>query len=133
VSRTIPRLALAVAAAAVAAWFGLGWIQARDMGRAQEIAGGNRLTPGQVASAESLLSTAATLNPDRSVDQIRAQLASERHAYRQAISILKSVTHAEPLNLGAWVALSIAAERSKHIWVAVAAFRRIHELLRLPK
>jgi predicted Zn-dependent protease len=133
VKRTIARLSLALGAAAVAAWFALGWIQARDTGRAQGIVSTTRLTSSQVRSAQSLLGTAATLNPDRSVDEARAQLASDQHDYGRAISILKSVTRAEPLNLGAWAALSVAAERSKRIWVAVAALRHIHQLLGHPK
>ncbi len=133
VKRTFLQVTLAFVALAVAAWFALGWVQDRDTARAQVIASSGRLTPSQIQSAQSLLDSAATLNPDRTVDETRAQLASDQHEYRRAISILESITHAEPLNLSAWVALSVAAGRARRVGQAEAAFRHIHVLLAQPK
>jgi predicted Zn-dependent protease len=49
------------------------------------------------------------LNPDRSVDLLRGQLAFEQGHPLAAVRIMKDVTAAEPNNLEAWVALARVA------------------------
>lgn len=96
-------------AAIVAAWFAVGWVQAHDLGRAEALVSASRLSPGQARDAASLLNTAADLNPDRTVDITRAQLAAQQHDPARAVTILQAVTRAEPENLDAWRELSITA------------------------
>lgn len=103
------RWAMITGAAIVAAWFGLGWIQARDLGRAQALVSASRLSPGQARDAASLLKTAGDLNPDQSVRVAQAQLAVAQHKPGAAVTILERVTRTEPENLEAWRELSIAA------------------------
>lgn len=107
--REILRLTLLTGAVIVAAWFGLDWIQTRDIGRAQTLVGARKLTVAQAHQAASLLDAAGTLNPDRTVDITRAELYENRHDPTRAVGILERVTRDEPLNLEAWRELSIAA------------------------
>lgn len=135
--RTILRLVLLTGAVIVAAWFGLGWVQARDIGRAQTLIAGARLSATEARDAASLLNTAGTLNPDRTVDITRAQLYVKRHDAARAVTVLEQVTRAEPLNLDAWRELSLAAAALPNspfrTRVAENAFRRELSLLAVQK
>jgi len=107
---SLVRLGLAVGALVVSAWFGLGWVQARDTGRASAlVAPGNHLSPARAAQVGSWLRSAGTLNPDRQVDLLRARLAFDQGDYGAATRILESVTRSEPLNVFAWVQLGFTA------------------------
>lgn len=130
---TVLRVALVLGAAAIAAWFGLGWVQSRDTGRAQALLSTSRLTPGQARRVGSLLSTAGTLNPDRTVDILRAQLASDRHDYARAVAILESVTRAEPLNFLAWKALIAAAASAGDLPLVRHAYAYLIRMVAEPK
>jgi hypothetical protein len=102
----LARLALGVAAVAVAAWFALGAIQSHDLDAAGSIINGqNHLTAGQADRASSLLDGAATLNPDLDVQLLRSQLAAERGDRSEAHRLALEATHKEPLNADAWVQL----------------------------
>lgn len=127
------RLAPALAAVAVAAWFGLGWVQARDTQRAATLVSAANLSPAQAQAATSLLSSAGTLNPDRAVDLLRAQLASDQHHNRQALAILRSVTRAEPLNFEAWKAFVDAAALAGRRHLATVTFVHLESLLAKPR
>lgn len=107
--RLIVRWAMFTGAAIVAAWFALGWVQARDLGRAEALVSASSLSPSQAREAASLLNTAGDLNPDRTVDITRAELATRQHDPARAVTIAEQVTRAEPENLEAWRELSIAA------------------------
>jgi predicted Zn-dependent protease len=106
----IVRGAVVVLALVVSAWFGLGALQAIDTSRAtQVLISSGPLTAAQARRAHSLLSSAAVLNPDRSVDLLRGQLAFEQGHPLAAVRIMQDVTAAEPNNLEAWVALARVA------------------------
>lgn len=107
--RLILRCAIFTGAAIVAAWFALGWVQARDLGRAQALLSSSRLSASQASEVAALLNTAGNLNPDRTVDVAWAQLAASQNNPERAVTILQRVTQAEPDNLDAWRELSIAA------------------------
>lgn len=126
---TMLRPALVLAAALVAAWFGLRWAQARDTGRAQVLVGAAHISPEQAREVRALLGTAGTLSPDRTVDIIRAQLALDQRRYRVAVAILNSVTGAEPMNLEAWTQLAVAAARAGEPRLAQTAFAQASKLL----
>ncbi len=125
-----PRIALALVAVLIAAWFGLGWYQAKNTGKAGAlVAGAHRLTARQAEDARSTLDSAATLNPDRAVDVLRGELAVDQGNYPGAIRILRSVTASEPLNLTAWIELGIAAAKSGNSRLLAVAGRRATFLL----
>jgi predicted Zn-dependent protease len=105
----IGRVALTALAVLVCAWFVLGSRQAHDLDSATSIVEGATAPNAQQATrARALLSSAATLNPDRQVDVERGMLALERGHRAQAVSILERVTREEPMNLVAWVDLAQA-------------------------
>lgn len=108
---TATRILGALLALVVCAWFGLGVVQSRDVDRAAAIVGGSgRLTPAEAQQARSLLSRAGTLNPDRQVDLLRAQLEVREGDPAAARAILFRVLADEPLNINAWVALARASQ-----------------------
>ena len=93
-----------------AAWFGLGVVQSHATDAASSIVSGSgKLTPGQAARARSELGTASTLNPDHTIDLLRAQLAVREGRSQAAIAILRRTVVAEPRNLSAWLALAQTA------------------------
>jgi thioredoxin-like negative regulator of GroEL len=101
------RIAVLVAALIVAAWFVLGARQAREIADVTSlIRNANTISPAQAAAASTHLDSAATLNPDRTVVMLRAELdASDNHVAR-AESELNGVVAAEPDNLDAWFLLA---------------------------
>jgi hypothetical protein len=102
----LARVALGVAAVAVAAWFALGAIQSHDIDAAGSIINSqNHLTAIQADRASSLLDGAATLNPDLGVQLLRSQLAAERGDRAEAHRLALEATRKEPLNADAWVQL----------------------------
>ena len=110
---TIWRAGLLGFAVVACAWFALGVHQARDTNRANALIGGPApLTAQQAQRARSLLSSAATLNPDQTPEILRGQLALQQRQSRRAGRILSSVTRREPLNLHAWSELAYAAARA---------------------
>ena len=75
----------------------------------QGLNGQNRLTAAQAAEANSLLDSAGTLNPDRTVDVLRARVALLSNDRARATRILVGVLAAEPDNLDAWYGLATSA------------------------
>jgi predicted Zn-dependent protease len=103
-----------VVAVIVCAWFALGIRQAHDANRATDIlAGASPLTSPQVHEAGSLLHRAGQLNPDRSVDLLRSQLALRQGDAARARAIALGVTRAEPENLDAWLAYGEASTHDR--------------------
>lgn len=125
------RYGLAVLALLVSAWFGLGFYQAQKTGQATALIGGGttHLTPHQVQTARAELSSAGTLNPDRTPDLLRGELAADQHQYAAAIRILQTVTAREPLNLTAWAQLGFAAARGGNRQVLAVAGRNVALLI----
>jgi hypothetical protein len=118
------------AALVVSAWFGLGWLQARDVGRANALLlNANRLTSGQAAQVRSWLGTAATLNPDQQVELTRARLAADQHNYASAIGMLEAVTRSEPQNVFAWSQLLYTAGAAHQLAVARMAGTHVAQLV----
>jgi predicted Zn-dependent protease len=106
----IVRVTLAVLALVVCAWFGLGALQQIDTSRAtQVLTSAGPLTAAQAHRAHSMLTTAAVLNPDRTVDLLRGELAFEQGHPLAAVRIIEGVTAAEPDNIEAWLALARVA------------------------
>ncbi len=92
------------------AWFALGVYQSHAVSEARSIAAGaGRLTGAQARHADHLLRDAGTLNPDRTVDVLRAQVALARGDAAGSRRILSGVVAGEPENLDAWIALARAS------------------------
>jgi predicted Zn-dependent protease len=106
---TLARIGLAVAALLVTAWFALGVYQSRAVSQARSAASGGRLTATRARHADNLLHDAATLNPDRAVDVLRAQVALARGDAVRSRQILNGVVRREPQDLDAWIALARAS------------------------
>jgi predicted Zn-dependent protease len=104
------RALAAAAAIVVCAWFALGIRQAHDTDAATAIVSGSaKLTAAQARRADSLLDGASTLNPDRQVDVLRAQVATKLGLKQRAEQILRPVVRGEPDNIVAWFAVVQAA------------------------
>jgi predicted Zn-dependent protease len=121
--------ALLIAIALLSAgWFALGVRQANEISAATLIvsSAGHHLTPGQVRHARALLSSAAVLNPDSTVEVLRAQLDRDQGDLRGARRILNRVVAREPDNLAAWSALGLSAAGSR-----ATALRALRNAVRL--
>jgi len=103
------RIVAAALAVVVCAWFGLGIRQAHDLAAATAIINADTVSSAQAAHASSLLHAAGTLNPDRTVDILRGDLALDVNDLAGARRALLPVVKAEPENLVAWFALAQAS------------------------
>ena len=107
---TLVRISVLVVAVAACAWFALAIVQSIDTTRATAIvASSTPMTAQRAAHTRSLLDSAGTLNPDKTVDILRGELASELHQPVRAVALLESVTASEPQNADAWVTLARVA------------------------
>jgi hypothetical protein len=127
--RALVRWSIVIGAATVAAWFVINWVQARDIGRAQELISASRLPPSAARQAASLLDSAGELSPDRDVDILRAQLADDEGQAGRGVRIMQQVTAAEPLNLEAWRELGVVATHNHQRHLAQVAFTHVLYLL----
>ena len=92
------------------AWFLLAARQAHELDQATAIvSAAGPVDTAQARHARALLNSAGTLNPDREVDILRAQLQLDQGNRAGARAILRRVVAAEPENLDAWVALARAS------------------------
>lgn len=106
----IRRVATISVAIVLCAWFVLGARQAHDVSRATAIVQQpEALSAGQAAQVDALLSSAATLDPDRTIALLRGIAAQARGQRERAIRIFEQVTREEPMNVDAWVYLAQAA------------------------
>lgn len=122
----IYRVLVAAVAVVACAWFALGAREARDTAKATSILdGSSRLSAAQAQRTRSLLSSAATLNPDREVTILKARLALVQGNASAATRLLKGVIDAEPRNLEAWMHLAIADHAPADLAVTI---RKLAEL-----
>lgn len=105
------RFVIAALAVAACAWFVIGVIQSDNESSATAlINGGGTPTPAQTAQIEHWLDRAGTLNPDRTVDLLRAQAEVRAGQRAQALALMKRVVREEPRNADAWVVFGFAAQ-----------------------
>jgi Flp pilus assembly protein TadD len=105
------RFAIAALAVAACAWFVIGVIQSHNQSRATAlINGGGTPTAAQTAQIEHWLDRAATLNPDRTIDLLRAQAEVRAGQGAKALALMKRVVADEPRNADAWVVFGFAAQ-----------------------
>jgi predicted Zn-dependent protease len=119
------RLALAASAVVACAWFVLGIVQSHDQSRADAlIHQPGTPTATQTARILSLLRSAATLNPDRDIDLLRAQAQTRGGQPAAAEREMKEVVRDEPMNVDAWIVLGVSAGRRDP---ATASLARVRE------
>ena len=105
------RIAIAALAVAACAWFVVGVIQAGNENKATALVnGGGTPTPAQTAQIQHWLDRAATLNPDRNIDLLRAQAWVRAGQSAKALALMKRVVGAEPRNANAWIVFGFAAQ-----------------------
>ncbi len=120
------RAAMIAVALVVGAWFALGVRQAIDTSRATSIVSGpGNLDPAGARRADSLLHAAGELNPDRTVDILRAQLQDSQGQSSRAERLLLRVVHSEPMNILAWFALATAATDKPTVSLAFTQIARL--------
>jgi len=89
------------------AWFALGVLEAHDESKVAAIVSlQSSLSAAQAAHADSMLSTAGTLNPDLQIDLLRGQVAALADHQSLAARIFHDVVRQEPMNLQGWVWLA---------------------------
>jgi hypothetical protein len=111
----------------IAGWFALGVRQATDISAAtSSVSSGRHLSSGDARRIRGLLNSAAVLNPDATVDLLRAQLDRDQGDLRAARRILEGVVAREPDNVAAWYALGLSADGSR-----ATGLRALRNLVRL--
>jgi predicted Zn-dependent protease len=127
------RIACAVGALVVCAWFALGVREAQQIDRATNIVGGlngqQKLTATEAAHARSLLSSASLLNPDQQVNVLRARVALLRNQRPLAVRILRGVVSSEPDNLAGWYGIATSASSGATVNRALAQIRRLEPVV----
>ena len=125
----IVRALLVLTSLAACAWFAVGIRQAHDVDRVTTVVSGlqgqKRLTVAQADRADSLLDSAAVLNPDRTVQVLRARVALLSGHRSLAKQILLLVVAAEPDNIDAWYGLATSASDSATVNRALAQIARL--------
>lgn len=126
---TAARVLALVFALTACAWFALSVRQAQDTSRATALVSpGKPLSSADARHVRLLLSGAATLNPDLTVDLVRARLAFDQRRYRAAERLAESVARREPMNLEAWSQLLYASARAGDRGRLFRAVRHVSEL-----
>jgi hypothetical protein len=125
----LARAALAAAALAVAAGFGLGVYQALELQAGERFISHPRpLTPARVRAADEHLRNAATLNPDVQPAIDRGIVAYFAHQPRRAARLLLAAARGEPANVAAWAWLNNAARAAGDRRLLALSRARILEL-----
>jgi hypothetical protein len=129
--RRTARVFTVIGAMAACAWMGLNLQHARAIDDARErIFNSDALTLSEAADIESELDRASFLNPDQTVDILRAGLSLRRGRSDEARQTLLDVVRREPENLEAWTAIAIGFARTDPALAdrARAAIRRLSPL-----
>lgn len=119
-----------VLALGACAWFALGARQAIKTNQATNlITGQHTLSAADGRRAASLLHDAGILNPDSTVDLLRARLDAARGDRQTASRLALEVTRREPMNIDAWYTLATVAPNERTVSLT---FPHIRELLAQP-
>lgn len=118
---TVARIAVAAVALVVGAFFGLGIVQSHHLSAAQAVVdNAQNVTPALEARARADLDTAATLNPDRTIDMTRGQLDLRVGEVVAARAVFNHLVASEPKNVEAWLGLSESLYGKPYLVVALA-------------
>lgn len=120
---------LAAVAALAVAWFAIGARQAHLVDAATKLLDANAGThPATRRQTESLLRSAAFLNPGVDVTLARARLAMEQHDFARAKPLVDRALADEPDNLQAWISeldLAVADANAVDVRRVVSNLRRL--------
>jgi Tfp pilus assembly protein PilF len=106
------RITLAAVALIVCAWFALGIRQTRNQERADAlIHQAGTPTKAQTVEVLALLRRSSELNPDRTIDLLRAMAEVRAGEVALAERQMKNVVRDEPMNVDAWINLAFAARQ----------------------
>ena len=103
---TPTRLGVLVIGMAACLWFGLAIRSLDD--RARVLVFLHRhpvLSQSQAKALDATVAEARFLNPDQSLNNLRALVASEAQDLPRAVAIARSIARAEPANFANWVTL----------------------------
>lgn len=118
----LARLLPAVAALAVCAWFGLGIHQVNDTQDATNLIAADH--PAELPHAAHLISAASVLNPDRTLDLLKVELALEQGRTAQARRTAQRLVAAEPMNVSAWLWYGRASGGNPTVFLIALAHAR---------
>jgi hypothetical protein len=125
------RPAIAILALTVCAWFALGIRQAQDTGQATAIiSSGAPAGAARLRHADSLLSSARLLNPDRTLDLLSVELALRRGQTARARRVATGLVRSEPMNVAAWLWFGRSSNGDPGAFLL--ALEHAHELDPLP-
>ncbi|MFL5829169.1 MAG: hypothetical protein ACJ76X_04570 [Solirubrobacteraceae bacterium] len=121
----LTRVALLGVAAIGCAWFALGALQVHAQSRADALLPQNaNVSPPLAHAISDQLDRAGTLNPDRGVDILRAELYIHAGNRPAAERLIKRIVHDEPDNIDAWFLLQIASFPRDPATVQLARIRQ---------
>jgi len=107
------RLGVLVVALIVCAWYILGIREFGEQVQVKSLAFGHaQLTAAQARAAGRTLDEAQILNPDQSVESLRAIVASKAGDYKEALTIAEAMTRREPQDLEAWKLVSVLVQET---------------------
>lgn len=124
----LARIALALAVLAACAFFALGIHQAQDLSAAQGVLDGAKVTTSQAARARSLLDSAGSLNPDRTVALTRGEIDLRLNDTAAAYVVFRRLVSQEPENVQAWLGLTESAYGKPILGVALGKLAALDPL-----
>lgn len=104
------RVIAVVAAVAACAWFALGVRSSHEADRVSSaLAFAAKISPAQARADDHALHEAAVLDPDQTLEMLRAEVALHVGRHGDAIAIAEQVTRREPQNPDAWLLLKVVS------------------------
>ncbi len=106
------RVSMIVAALAACAWFALGIRSSHDADRVSALVSSASSIPASQARADySTLDDAELLNPDQSLELLRAEVALHSGQHSYALAVAKRIVAREPGNPNGWLALEVVSDK----------------------
>ncbi len=123
------RVLIGVLALAACAWFVMGIVQSRAQNELVGLINAHpKMTAAEIAHGRRLLGQARTLNPDRDLDLLEAELYQRAGDPAAATKVLLGTVRAQPRDVDAWHLLSFAAVTVDPA-LTVLASRKVRELV----
>ena len=118
------RLSLAAVSLVVCAWFATGVRATHDRSEVTALVGAHSsLSAAQARTAKAKLADAAFLNPDQSIDLLRAQIEVRTGDAAGGLRIGEAIVRREPANYQAWF---FDEEVGMHIAPPIGRLARAH-------
>jgi predicted Zn-dependent protease len=123
------RAALLTVALAACAWFALGVRAAHDQDAATNLLNQHiSLTAAQANEALSQISNAGVLNPDETLNILRAQVELHSGHPARAVAVAEEVVRSEPRNAEGWFILALVS-RGKYAATGRLAHAHLRQLV----